>query len=295
MCVCNPVCADGALVCALCGVAITIGTQYVHTPIIDKYGRFFPHASRLRYNRARRFSRIIANTYGHRVPVLDAKLYPYLMPCTDIKSVFRVIRSLEARWAKRYDAVAWIYVNIIGGTIKPLSASNYAWCIGQFKKLEILHRYHTGSFPAYSWICEELFRQIGRTDLLVFLHKLKCRKRRRTYDELYHSVLIGESEIPLGIIERPWETLGKSGSRRTCIRPVHQAACDVGTRQVARAQGRAGSTPSRSVFDLLREPNLESLVDSMVCSVEPASGAKNSSARSQTSFSYGSQNFGVGR
>ena len=102
MCVCNPVCADGALVCALCGVAFSIGTQYVHTPIVDKYGRFFPHASRLRYNRARRFSRIIANTYGHRVPVLDAKLYPHLLPCTDIQSVFRVIRSLEARWAKRY-------------------------------------------------------------------------------------------------------------------------------------------------------------------------------------------------
>ena len=295
MCVCNPVCADGALVCALCGVAITIGTQYVHTPIIDKYGRFFPHASRLRYNRARRFSRIIANTYGHRVPVLDAKLYPHLLPCTDIQSVFRVIRSLEARWAKRYDAVAWIYVNIIGGTIRPLSASNYAWCIGQFKKLEILHRYHRGSFPAYSWICEELFRQIGRTDLLVFLHKLKCRKRRRTYAELYHSVLTGKSEIPLGIIETPWETLGKSGSHRTCIRPVRQVACGADTHRAAQAQGRVLSTPTRSVFDLLQAPDLENLVASMVCSVGPAPKVKNNSLRLQTSFSYGSQNFGVGR
>ena len=199
-----------------------------------------PGSTRLRYSRIRRFSRILSNVFAHRCPTVDNRLMKLICEA-DLQGpaeVFRHIRSLEARWAKRYDACAYLCVNVLNHKIPPLCRDDMAYCLGRFRMVETLHRYHGGSFPAYSWIAERLLFHVNRGDLVPYIHRLKCRRRRKTYTHRYERVLVGGA-IPEDIICRPWA----AGGKRVCNRPGRTQP-GAGRRSNASGTRQAGPKPA---------------------------------------------------
>ena len=103
-------------------------------------------------------------------------------------------------------ACAFICINALHHTLPPLTPQQSAYCMGRFALVERVHRVFRGSFPAYSWIAEQLLLVINRKDLVPYLHRLKCKRRRKTYQNRYGDVLRGES-LPARVRCWPWPSV----------------------------------------------------------------------------------------
>ena len=187
MCTCGSAylaeCIWGLPTCTLCGVTQT-------TPVFLKpsYGSHTP--CREPYSRSKRFGRLLANVWGHRVSRCSPKLLCSLMnarPKTP-QDIFNHIRASGHRKHKRYDAIAFLSNALIPGHyILPMSTQEVFWANSTFRNVESRHRIVQSVFPAYSWLHEKVLLNTRpvRTDLLQYVHRLCCPKRRANYEKLY--------------------------------------------------------------------------------------------------------------
>ena len=140
--------------------------------------------------------RLLGNAYGTRVsklhqPIVDALYSSSPKTLTDI---YKFIRRSSFRSFKRYDSLAFFAINILDKKIEPLTLSELRWAKFTFREIEHKHSRVRGTFPAYSWICERALQELGRSDLCQFVHRLKCKKRRRVYEKTYGDLI----RIPAG-------------------------------------------------------------------------------------------------
>ena len=146
--------------------------------------------TRAPYSRRKRFLRLLANTYGHRVPRVSAQLTDELHNhnITDTPRIYKFMRASKRRFAKRYDALALLTTHVSGTRPMPLSLRQLQWAGYKFRDIQTIHSSARGTFPAYSWIIEKVLECCGRSDLLQYVHKLKCRQRRAVYEHRYGGV-----------------------------------------------------------------------------------------------------------
>ena len=170
--------------CRLCGATTGAGqgcnvvTYQVRSP------------NRAPYSRRKRFLRLLANTYANRVSRVSKQLTDNLMLCKPrtVDDIYTFLRRSRHRWFKRYDALALLSYHILGVTVKPLSLHQQKWAEYKFRDVQWIHGRDRGTFPAYSWIIEQVLVALGRKDLLQYVHLLKCRHRRAVYTKKYGHV-----------------------------------------------------------------------------------------------------------
>ena len=68
--------------------------------------------------------------------------------------------------------------------IVPLDPIHSQWAAHVFSEIEHEHKFGE-TFPAYSYVIECLLKTIGRGDLVMYIHPLKCRRRRAIYKGRY--------------------------------------------------------------------------------------------------------------
>ena len=170
----------GFYVCMYCG---SMQNQRVYI-MPSAYGRA---PARPPYCRQKRFVKLLHNTWASRIPRccdLFMKSLDSINPKTT-PQILTFIRDSTHRKFKRYDCLALLSIKILHHTIPPLTAEQIAWCTGVFQKIEIRHRKVGGIFPCYPWTIERCLETLHRRDLLEYIHKLKCPRRRSRYECIY--------------------------------------------------------------------------------------------------------------
>ena len=155
-----------------------------------------PCPNRAPYSRRKRFMRLLANTFASRVSKIGPELINALITA-DPKStmdIYHFIRMAKNRIFKRYDAIGYLSYHLVGTKIKPLSLTQQKWAEYIFREIQWLHGRNRGTFPAYSWILEQVLCTLGRSDLLPYVHLLKCKRRRAVYHATYGHVFKGPCE-----------------------------------------------------------------------------------------------------
>ena len=149
--------------------------------------------NRAPYSRRKRFMRLLANTFASRVSKMGPELINALIIAApkNTTEIYQFIRTSRNRSFKRYDAIGHLTYHLIGIKIKPLSFQQQKWAEYTFREIQWLHGRNRGTFPAYSWILEQVLRTLGRDDLIPYVHLLKCKRRRAVYNETYGHVFKG--------------------------------------------------------------------------------------------------------
>ena len=200
MCSCPPAALIdhrwGLATCRICGIARTAPIQNIV--------RYCPPCSnRAPYSRRKRFLRLLSNTYASRVSKVHTDLLKALMhhEPKQIQDIYQFIRTSKNAHFKRYDALGFLAWHLLGQRVEPLSPNQGKWADFVFRRVETRHVQVRGTFPAYSWIIEQVLTSLNRTDLLPYVHQLKCKRRRHVYMKTYGSLFT----IPSGasIVARP--------------------------------------------------------------------------------------------
>ena len=175
----------GVTICMGCGISHRSPIQMI-PPAYDSIGP----PVRAPYSRAKRFARILSNAFGQRTPKVHSDLIKSIeaCECRSPEDIYRLIRRAKPRNHKRYDSLAYLSFNLTDTPIRPLTQGEFGWCIKQFQL--VLERFIKvrGTFPAYSYIVERCLLALRRDDLLRFVHKLKCKRRRRVYSGAYGDI-----------------------------------------------------------------------------------------------------------
>ena len=238
--------ADNCRLCVVCGV--------VQSFLVASVGFTLGGATaRVPYSRLKRFQRVFSNAFGLRVARLSPKLLQEFdrTPPLSTQDLFRQIKGFKHREMKRYDAIAFLSVQMLSHKIKPLTQGELVVANSRFRDVESTHSFCGGTFPAYSWVVERILTIINRGDLMQYVHRLKCPKRRRLYDTYYGYLLQKE-------VFRPVNARGynRYADQTACMIPV------VGpTLRVADIppKTRVSARPGATQFDLSAEALLESI------------------------------------
>ena len=179
----------GMSTCRRCGNSKAVQLQNVVNYAV-------PCPNRAPYSRRKRYIRLLSNTFGSRVSRLHEPIVEKLVASgpASVADIYEFIRNSRTRAFKRYDAVCILAANILDFKATPLTLPQLRWAEFVFRDIEIRHSRVKGTFPAYSWICERALQELGRSDLCQFVHRLKCKKRRRVYEKTYGDLI----RIPAG-------------------------------------------------------------------------------------------------
>ena len=170
----------GFRVCASCG-------QQDACPIFIR-----PHACQLPaarppYCRKKRFQKLLHNVWSARLPNMKDRFVQYIQenkPETPAQ-IIELIRTAKPREYKRYDCISRLSIEFLNHRPKPLTQCQISECMGIFERVEIVHRRQKGVFPAYSFLIELCLVKVDRPDLIQYIHRLKCPRRRSRYLKLY--------------------------------------------------------------------------------------------------------------
>ena len=158
-------------------------------PMIPYMGDY-AKLQRAPYCRRKRFDRILANSYGHRVPRVCAGLVDLILKsnCETTKDILAVMKNSRVRAFKRYDSLALLTRQLTDARPLPLSVREHRWCVCRFREVERRYVNLRGTFPAYAFIVELCLKSLGRSDLLVYVNLLRCRRRRVLYGRQYGAI-----------------------------------------------------------------------------------------------------------
>ena len=144
-------------------------------------------AARPPYCRKKRFNKLLYNVWGARSPRMEDALVRYIEKNNpqNASDILSLIRKSKQRSFKRYDCISKLCVDLLRHRPTPLSQNHIQMCMGIFQRVELHHRVIGGCFPAYSFLLELCMYTIDRVDLLQYIHRLKCEKRRMLYFKQY--------------------------------------------------------------------------------------------------------------
>ena len=203
----------GFRVCAACG-------QQDLCPIFIR-----PHACQLPaarppYSRRKRFQKLLHNAWSARLPSMRDDFVKYIQkhaPKTP-QRIIELIRTANRREFKRYDCISRLSIEFLGHRPRPLTPCQISECMGIFQRVEIVHRRARGVFPAYSFLIELCLVKVGRPDLIQYIHRLKCPRRRSTYLKLYGPCFHHKNEPRPQIAGYPLRLSGSADKRLQGIR-----------------------------------------------------------------------------
>ena len=175
-----------------CGfqVCISCGTQDT-CPVFIKPHAYSRIPARAPYSRKNRFYKLLFNVWSARLPSMAHAFVKHIIeigPNTP-SEIIEVIRQSKSREYKRYDCISKLSIELLNHKVEPMDRRQVQLCMGFFQRVEIKHRAYGGVFPAYSFLLEQCFQHplILRHDLVQYLHRLKCPRRRNRYSTIYGS------------------------------------------------------------------------------------------------------------
>ena len=169
----------GSYVCATCGV------ENMTFMWVDQYTPSAPLQQNT-YTRVKRFRKYLQRAAMHQSAVsIPDKTWKYLFdaaPYTCPRAIVRRLKQARGMNMKKcYDCLPLLTKTLCPDvTVPMLSEHDRSRALLEFRKLD--KAYVDGEpFVSYLFVLEYILVLIGRGDVLPFINKIQCRKRRRAY------------------------------------------------------------------------------------------------------------------
>lgn len=145
------------------------------------------------YTRMKRFRKYLARAgKAQNASSIPQETWEYLLARGPYKTPAGIIRTLKAAGKrikkKCYDSLPLLCEQLADIRVPSLSDRDNFMAIAAFRQLDIA--YSQGEpFVSYLYALEYILGHIGRSDVLPFVNKIQCRKRRHRYkirlDKIY--------------------------------------------------------------------------------------------------------------
>ena len=173
----------GTLVCTRCGVEnfdFLLSSQSAYSPYC------VPLHTAATYTRLKRFRKYLQRAgMQQSAATIPEATWDYLLAGRPYRSPGNIIRRLKKAPTnirkKCYDSLPLLVKELCPHIVVPtLTEADKLCAITAFRKLDVA--YHRGEpFVSYLFALEFILGHIGRADLLPFINKICCRKRRAAY------------------------------------------------------------------------------------------------------------------
>ena len=137
------------------------------------------------YTRLKRFRKYLARaSKAQNASSVPEQTWAYLLARGPYKTPGAIVRTLKAagkRLKKKcYDSLPLLCEELAGIRVPSLTEFDRFQAVAAFKKLDTA--YSQGEpFVSYLFALEYILVHIGRSDVLPFINKIQCRKRRYRY------------------------------------------------------------------------------------------------------------------
>ena len=145
------------------------------------------------YTRLKRFRKYLGRaSKAQTASSIPSATWEYLIKHGPYKTPGSIVRTLKAagkRLKKKcYDSLPLLCEQLADIRVPSLTDQDRFWAVTAFKKLDTA--YSKGEpFVSYLYALEYILVHIGRSDVLPFINKIQCRKRRHRYklrlDKIY--------------------------------------------------------------------------------------------------------------
>lgn len=139
------------------------------------------------YTRLKRFRKYLARAGKTQIATsVPKETWEYLLANGPYRCPGDIVRALKRAGKKLkkkcYDSLPFLCERVAGISVPLLTEHDKFRAESAFKKLD--HEYSNGEpFVSYLYAIEYILRHIGRADILPFINKIQCTKRRHQYKQ----------------------------------------------------------------------------------------------------------------
>ena len=188
----------GTLVCTRCGVedfGFVLSTQSAYSPYC------VPLHSAATYTRIKRFRKYLQRASMEQSSAsIPESTWSYLLAGCPYRSPGNIVRRLKKApkhiRKKCYDSLPILVKNLCPHIDVPtLTEADKLCALTCFRKLDTA--YNNGEpFVSYLFALEYILELIGRTDMVPFINKICCRKRRAAYRLRLNKIFYAQPREP---------------------------------------------------------------------------------------------------
>ena len=229
----------GSQVCSTCGVEDFASILYSN---VSTHAYCVPICSPATYTRLKRFKKYLnRSTMTQSQNSIPAATWDYLLRGAPFKSPGHIVHWLKKAPSsvrkKCYDSLPLLVHHLCPNlTVPRLCEREKAHAVRSFLKLDAA--YNQGEqFVSYLYALEYILHMIGRADMLPFINKISCRKRRYQYKRRLDRIFNNTTQ---GLVGNPAAQDAYSPDTVSDCRSVLGVLCTAAARE--RTQQRGGST-----------------------------------------------------
>lgn len=137
------------------------------------------------YTRLKRFRKYLSRAArAQSASSIPSETWEYLLnngPYSSPAAIVRALKKAGKKLKKKcYDSLPMLSEQLLGVFVPTLSERDKLMAENAFKKLD--HAYAKGEpFVSYLYALEYILLHIGRSDIMPYINKIQCRKRRTRY------------------------------------------------------------------------------------------------------------------
>ena len=180
---------DTCCVCGLCRPgAITDKNQYVpadrimQTCTYTRRKRFRRYL--MRANRSQSCNTVPPDTWAYLL-----KEAPYRCP----EAIYRRLKAAKTLKRKCYDSLPLMCLHLCSTPVPTLTDTELRDAMRYFDTIDRYLMRNSESMISYLFCLEFILLKLGRPDLLPFLNRIKCPKRRHTYNDRLNAIFKRDS------------------------------------------------------------------------------------------------------
>ena len=176
-------------ICEQCGVETTIPFNLREITTIDSYNTHCPFSRG--YSRLLRFKKMIYSILSPCPQYYDNNVLEYLDAHKPFQTQADLLRCLKRAPVKdkRYSSLHLYCKLYVREYVPPYKPENIEQIqreiITHFQDVEFAHHSYGEPFFNYMWLLNFCLNKWGLTDYLKYTKTLKCRNRRRLYEDMY--------------------------------------------------------------------------------------------------------------
>ena len=179
---------DTCMKCGLCQPgAITELNQYISTD------RIVPSSC---YTKRKRFKKYLMRANRNQsANTAPPETWRYLIrhgPYKSPEELYRRLKAAKGLKRKCYDSLPLMCSHLCKTTVPSLTSDEINHAMRQFDIIDRHLRRNGEPMISYLFCLEFILRKMNRHDMIVFINRIKCPKRRRTYQERLTSMFASE-------------------------------------------------------------------------------------------------------
>ena len=194
-CVCGgtKVVTEYTLVCFACGredfgLMLPVWNQWTPNESVNQ----------VTYTRRKRFKKYLQRASKHQSNnSIPQETWEYLFdnaPYSDVGAIIHALKRGKLR-KKCYDSLPLLATALLSTPVPSLTEHEKTQALNLFERVDLNYAYNE-PFCSYLYVLEYILLHIGRPDVVAFLNKIQCPKRRTKYKRRLDSILLPLNRNP---------------------------------------------------------------------------------------------------